>query len=202
MKKLLFICLILNIFNSGNLFAKDIKEEVRDFAFNLGNGIVEIAKNKKFSDDEKVKRITKKVENSVNSAWISRFVLGKYYRKFSKEQRAEFKKLYHDFMVNTYGPKLKNFNGRIFEVLSVEKQSIFYVARCEFLPVDSNQPISFDFRIRKNKKTGQIYVIDFVAEGVSLIESQRSEFDSAISKLGNEGFLKDLRKRVAEMAKN
>ena len=42
-------------------------------------------------------------------------------------------------------------------------------------------------------------MLDIVAEGVSLIETQRSEFGSAINNNGLDNFLDDLEKRVKEL---
>jgi ABC-type transporter MlaC component len=42
----------------------------------------------------------------------------------------------------------------------------------------------------------QLAIIDFIAEGISLIETQRSEFDSAIKNIGIEQFLLDLNSKI------
>ncbi len=97
-------------------------------------------------------------------------------------------------MINTYGPKFKNYNGKKFEVLSVEQQNGFYVAKCEFIPRDSNNSINVQFRVKD--RDGKLLVLDFVTEGISLIETQRSEFSSAISEKGMDKFMNDLAERV------
>ena len=50
------------------------------------------------------------------------------------------------------------------------------------------------FRVKDYK--GKLVILDFIAEGISLIETQRSEFNSAISKNGLDSFLDDLEERV------
>ena len=100
-------------------------------------------------------------------------------------------------MINTYGPKFKNYNGKSFKVISVDQQSGFYVAKCEFLPKDSNVPIDVQFRVKD--RNGKLVVLDFVTEGISLIETQRSEFNSAISEKGMDKFIVDLAKRVQDL---
>jgi ABC-type transporter MlaC component len=78
-------------------------------------------------------------------------------------------------------------------------QQSFYVVKAEFLPRDSNVPISVDFRVKE--KDGKLVILDFIAEGVSLIETQRSEFNSAISQNGMDQFLKNLQARVEQLKK-
>ncbi len=199
MKKLLTISVLFFFFNSSFANAQEvaIKDEIHTFISNIGNNIINIAKSKKYSEKVKNDKIVEEIDNSIDSNWISRFVLGKNYSKFSDSQKSQFSELYRQFMIHTYAPKFRDYNGRKFTVLSIEKQKIFYVVRCEFLPATSDVAISFDFRVRA--KDAKLSIIDFVAEGISLVESQRSEFDSVISSKGVENFLVELEERVKNL---
>lgn len=197
MKKIL-IALLLSLF-SFNAFAQSSNDKaVRDFVEIIGNKIINIA-GQKISENEKRKQIIVAIDNVIDSDWIARFVLSKNYRLANDVQKEEFRKLYREFMINTYGPKFKNYNGRKFTVNQVVMQQSFYVAKAEFLPRDSNVPISVDFRVKE--KDGKLVILDFIAEGVSLIETQRSEFNSAISQNGMDQFLKNLQARVEQLKK-
>lgn len=197
MKKIL-IALLLSLF-SFNAFAQSGNDKaVKEFVETIGNKIINIA-GQKISENEKRKQIIAVIDNVIDSDWIARFVLSKNYRLANDVQKEEFRKLYREFMINTYGPKFKNYNGRKFTVNQVVIQQSFYVAKAEFLPRDSNVPISVDFRVKE--KDGKLVILDFIAEGVSLIETQRSEFNSAISQSGMEQFLKNLQARVEQLKK-
>lgn len=198
MKKILFT--ILFVLTANQAVAEDqVADRVKVFINDLGNRVVGIANEKNASEASKRQRIINEVDKVIDSDWIARFVLGKNYRVATDVQKSRFSELYRQFMINTYGPKFKNYNGRKFNVKSVELQSGFYVAHCEFLPRDSNVPIDVDFRVKDRE--GKLTVLDFVTEGISLIETQRSEFNSAISQKGIEGFMIDLEKRVEELKK-
>jgi len=54
-------------------------------------------------------------------------------------------------------------------------------------------------QFRVKERNGKLVVLDFVTEGISLIETQRSEFNSAISEKGIEKFIEDLAVRVKEL---
>ena len=97
-------------------------------------------------------------------------------------------------MINTYGPKFKNYKGDSFNVKTVTKQKRFYLVTTDFITSKTDPAISIDFRVKDYK--GKLVVLDFIAEGISLIETQRSEFNSAISKNGLDKFLNDLEARV------
>ena len=198
MKKTLLI-LSLIFFSSNVLAANKTEDEVAKFISDIGNKIVNIANNSG-SEKEKRDKIIRIVDDNIDSKWIARFVLSKHYRRSSLEQRKKFSDLYHQFMINTYGPKFKNYNGRKFTVSEVSKRRSFYLAKAEFLPRESNIPILIDFRVKE--KNGRLVILDFIAEGISLIETQRSEFNSAISQNGMDKFLEILNKRVKRLEVN
>ena len=82
-------------------------------------------------------------------------------------------------------------------MVEVNQQGGFYIAKSEFLPKDSNVPIDVQFKVKE--RNGKLVILDFIAEGISLIETQRSEFNSAISQKGVEKFLSDLEVRVKNL---
>lgn len=201
MKTILFkfiFATILFFANSG--FSQEKKvEDVKIFVENIGNSIIKIASDSKMSESQKKQKIISEVDSVVDATWISKFVLGKYYRDLSDQQKNKFSELYRQFMINTYGPKFKNYNGKKFEVTKVEKQAIFYTAHTQFFPKDSSNQIFIDFRVKE--QNGKLFVIDFIAEGISLLESQRSEFNSAINQSGIDQFISSLEKRVESLKK-
>lgn len=196
MKKL-FIIFFLSIFSSSAIAQNATSDDkVRTFVNDIGNRIIKVA-GEKIPENKKKDKIITIIDGVIDYNWIARFVLGKNFKNANEAQRQAFTKLYRDFMINTYGPKFKNYNGRKFEVLNVTEQNGFYVAKSEFLPKDSNVAISVDFRVKE--KDGKLLILDFIAEGVSLIETQRSEFNSAISQNGMDKFLLDLKARVEKL---
>lgn len=194
--KLALILIFISNYSFSNDEIEDIKE-VRHFISEVGKSIISVAKDKNRSEDQKRQDIINIVDQSIDSDWISRFVLGINYRTASTEQIAKFTELYRKFMINTYGPKFKDYNGKSFVVTSVEPQRRLYLAKAEFLPADSNEPILVDFRVKKNKD--RLYILDFITEGISLIETQRTEFNSAISNLGMDGFLNNMENKVNDL---
>ncbi len=195
MKKILLSLFLISFSSSA---AAAMEDDVGKFVEKVGNEIVGIA-NQKISEKEKQNKIIAVVNGSIDANWIARFVLGKNYKIANDVQRAEFQELYRQFMINTYGPKFKNYDGRKFTVKEVSQQQIFYLAKAEFLPRDSNVPILVDFRVRDLK--GKLVILDFIAEGISLIETQRSEFNSAIAQNGMDKFLEILSQRVENLKK-
>jgi len=199
MKKIIYFLLLVTF--SNNLHAQDSQKiaSVKAFVEDVGNKIIHTAGEKSLSEEKKREKIIAIVDQSIDSLWISRFVLGNNYKTASDSQREKFSDLYRQFMINTYGPKFKNYNGRKFTVIKVSEQKGFFVAEAEFLPKDSDVAIDTDFRVKE--RDGKLVILDFIAEGISLIETQRSEFNSAILQKGMDSFLVDLGTRVDNLKK-
>jgi phospholipid transport system substrate-binding protein len=198
MKKI-FTAVLFSIFCASSSFAQqsDKSAEVKKFVEEVGNKVVMIANDAKTPDAKRREKIIAVIDVAIDPNWIGRYVLGKNYKTATDAQKERFNSLYRDFMINTYGPKFKNYNGRKFTVNEVVERSGFYVAKAEFLPKDSDVAISVDFRVKERE--GKLVILDFIAEGISLIETQRSEFDSAIFQKGMDKFLDELAERVQKL---
>ncbi len=194
MKKILLSLLLVSF--STQAFAQASPDSVKKFVNDIGNRIVKTA-NENLTEKKKEDKIIAIIDTAIDVDWISKFVLAKNYKTSSEPQKERFKKLYRQFMINTYGPKFKNYNGRRFDVIEIKEQNSFYIAKSEFLPRDSDVAISVNFRVKE--KDGKLFILDFVAEGVSLIETQRSEFNSAISQNGMDKFLDKLEIKVKNL---
>lgn len=193
MKKILVILFLFFSFDA--LAQNDTPQEmIKKFVQIIGDQIIDVAKDKSLSEFQKKQKIINIIDKSTDSKWIARFVLGKNHKTASEEQKKQFMSMYREFMINTYGPKFNSYDGKKFAVNSVEKQSNFYLVKSEFTPKNSDVAIFFDFRIKENE--GNFFIVDFIAEGVSLIETQRSEFNSSINEEGMDKFLENLKKRI------
>ena len=170
------------------------------FVEEIGNKIINIAGEKNISEAKIREKIIAEIDRVIDSEWIAKFVLGKNYKNLTDQQKLDFVRLYREFMINTYGPKFKNYNGKKFTVNEVTRQNSFFIAKAEFLPKESDNAIMTDFRVKK--KDGKFFVLDFIAEGISLIETQRSEFNATIDQNGVEPFLKNLEQKVKNLKNN
>ena len=170
---------------------------VRKFIDNFCNKIINISANKELSSGEKISNLLDHIDNSVNSKWISRFVLGSNYRNMTNEQITRFNNIYRQYMINTYSPKFKNYNSYGVNIHSVEKFKRFYLVATSFDIESSKEPVEISFRVKSfNNK---FLIIDIIAEGISLIETQRSEFGAAISSNGIEKFIDMMNDKLAKL---
>jgi len=127
---------------------------------------------------------------------ISRFVIGRYWRAASEEQRENYNAVFVDFITRVYAARFDAYNGEVFEVLQVlpEEESGDSIVRTHILRPSGGEPVGVDYRVRKIN--GTYKVVDVNVEGISMLHTHRVEFASVINKRGLDGFLEMLHARV------
>ena len=120
---------------------------------------------------------------------ISRFVLGKYWKQASLDQKKQFIKAFRNYVVKTYSSRFNEYSGEQLQLLNTENESnpnIFLVHTA--LERQDAPIIKVDWRI--GKKKDRFVILDIIIEGISLAITQRSEFVSVIDQ--NEGNIDQL----------
>ena len=189
---LITIIIFTNKATAQNIANKNIA--VQNFIQDFGDKIISIANDKKGKDSQKKQQIINLIDQNIDANWIAKFVLGSHYKNTTDTQKEQFFSLYRKFMINTYAPKFNSYNGKNFTVNNISKQSSFFLVKAQFYPKDNPNPINLDFRVKE--QNNKLVIVDFIAEGISLLETQRSEFDSAIKNAGIEQFLLDLNSKI------
>ncbi len=122
----------------------------------------------------------------VNVKYAAYKLLGPYLKKTEKEQRSKFVVAFREYLVTSYAQVLTLYTDQkivIEKAKPIPEGKNIISVRIDIL--DSSRPtVSVDFKLRKNKKNGQWQAFDMVAEGVSLLETKRSEWSGKIRKEG------------------
>lgn len=110
--------------------------------------------------------------------WIGKFVLGHYWQPLTTEERRVYLTAYKKYLSNTYVSKLKEFNDQKVVIKNVKKlDDGQYIMSTEIQAPDSS--IKVEYRI---KETNTSYKIrDIIAEGVSLLNTERTQFGTALN---------------------
>ena len=130
---------------------------------------------------------------------ISRFVLGRYWRKASEAERAEFARLFEDLIVATYSKRFADYNGEALKVEAIREDNGRMAAVASHILREAGEPIQIDWRLLR--RDGSWRIVDVVVEGMSMALSQRSEYAAVIKGDGGriEGLLVKLREKVARL---
>lgn len=133
---------------------------------------------------------------------IGAFVLGRYGRVTTQDQRRAFLEVFQEAMAQRFVPLFSKHPNERLQVVreyrsEADPRSIFVRSR---ITQPAESPIKADWRIRR--RDGQFKIIDVVIEGVSMVVTLRSDYTSFIAR--NDGrvgaLIEMLRKRVSEGA--
>lgn len=130
---------------------------------------------------------------------ISQFVLGRYWRTATDAQRAEYQKLFQEFIVSSYAAKLGQYSGEKFTVRDGRNDPDgTSVVPSQVERTDGGPPVRIEWRLTGPDNAPKI--IDVVVEGVSMAVTHRSDFGSIIQNNGGkvEALLTSLKKRSGQ----
>jgi phospholipid transport system substrate-binding protein len=168
----------------------------RDFIQSLGDRTVAIL-NEDATSQEKLRQLKQLLDQSTDLSLIARLVMGRHWREASEAQKEEYLRLFNTLVMQTMAERFSWYTGETFEIAGatpVDERDTMVATR--IIRPNGKPPILVDWRVRKGDEGYQL--IDIVAEGVSLVVTQRSEAAEYISRNGIDGLLKEMRERVAK----
>ena len=165
---------------------------VRDLAANALASLGE----KGVADEEHERRFRGLLTERFDLPRISRFVLGRYWRKATDEQRTSFVSLFEDFTVQAYAARFREIGSARLRVVKSREVSANQVLVLSFVELPDRAPIEVGWRIRGREPEQKI--VDVVIEGVSMRISLRDEFTAVIRQSGGRiaGLLAALRRKT------
>ena len=112
-------------------------------------------------------------------------VLGKYYKKVPREKIPEYISVFRSYLITTYALAMAYYDGQDVEFQPVREVTDERTVTVRAVVKEPGRPnINLAFKLRKNKKTNEWKAYDMVAEGISLLSSKQSEFQSILRKDG------------------
>ena len=125
-------------------------------------------------------------------------VLGKHFRTVPKEKIPEFIKVFRSYLITTYALALAYYNGQevVFQPSKdVEDDSTVTVRA---VVKEAGRPdINIAFKLRKSNKTDEWKAYDMVAEGISLLSSKQSEFESILRQDGIQAVIDSMNNTIS-----
>lgn len=112
-------------------------------------------------------------------------VIGTHFKKTNKADRAAFARIFREYLITSYAQVFTLYKNQQVEFLPAKDFSKERVVSVKTSIIELGRgPINISFRVRKNKKTNEWKAYDMVAEGVSLLDSKKSELGSLIRQKG------------------
>jgi phospholipid transport system substrate-binding protein len=177
--------------------AQNSGENAEQFISGLANQAIDALTTTGISKQERQKRFRVMLTDNFAIKTIARWVLGRYWKKSSETEKTEYLKLFEKLLIVTYVDRFSSYSGENLRVVnSLVNNSKDAVVFTE-IGRHGVPPLHVDWRVR-SKDNVTFKIIDVLVEGVSMGQTQRSEFASVIRQHGGkvEGLLVELRKRV------
>jgi len=147
---------------------------------NLGSQALQVL-GKDATQSQRVARFRDLLREDFDVPGIARFVLGRYWNTATEEQRAEFTKLFEDYLAVAYATRLAEYTGETFKVIGSRPEADGAIVSSQILRPAGAAPVKVDWRV-----TGRNKISDVSVDGISMAVTQRSEFASVIQHNGGQ----------------
>ena len=124
-------------------------------------------------------------------------VLGKHFKSVPREKLSEYVSVFRQYLITTYAVAMGYYDNQevLFEPEGEfdDKKSVTVRAVVQ----DPTRPeIKIAFKVRKDSKTNEWKAYDMVAEGISMLNSKRSEFESILRQDGIDAVIDIMRDKI------
>tara|TARA_B100000579_G_scaffold420462_1_gene420218 strand:- start:517 stop:1119 length:603 start_codon:yes stop_codon:yes gene_type:complete len=147
------------------------------FLEKLGQEVIDKVSNIDITDSERQNNFKKLYLSSFDNYYISRFVLGRYWKTIDKQVQNKFVDSFNNYIVATYAPKFKGWEGT-FKAVDSQIENNYYNVKMNVINKEGpKMKMMWKLYMNKNNK---FKILDVNLEGVSMLVTQRAEFLSVI----------------------
>jgi phospholipid transport system substrate-binding protein len=130
----------------------------------------------------------------VNDQYAALKLLGPNLKGAKREDVLTFIEAFRGYLVTAYAQVLTQYTGQ--EIVFGKEPTITdksLIVGIKVIIIDAPRPnINLEFKLRKNKKTGEWKAFDMIVEGISLLSSKQSEWNAKIRQEGILSVAKEL----------
>jgi phospholipid transport system substrate-binding protein len=154
------------------------------FIANMGQQALDFLRDDKLGQSGKESAFRKLLQGSFDMDTIGRFTAGQYWRQMSPAQQQEYLRLFREYVVQVYSARFNQYSGQEFSVTGTAPSDspTDTIVTSNIINKDGGEPVNVDWRVRN--KGGHMMVVDVLVEGVSMSQTQRSDFASVIQRGG------------------
>lgn len=167
----------------------------KTFVDGLATQVLAIVKDDSASKEAKTQKIESLFTDKVDIDFVAKFVLGKHWRTATPAQQQDYIAAYKPFILKNYAGRLSRYSGQTYTLKNARAEGDSSYVTME-IKDPNGQNIMVDYRL-KDLGAGKYKILDITVEGVSLLTTQRSEFDSIVNQKGVDGLTEALKAQVA-----
>lgn len=201
---LLFVCLVGSLWLAAPgaaSAANDDDGRAGKFIESLADKAIAALTEKDVSREEREVRFRELLDEHFAVDTIGRWVLGRYWNDATEAERKEYLALFEDLIVVTYLDRFDTYSGEKLTVAkTVPATGGDLLVSSQIARPTGGEPLDVGWRVRE--ADGRFKIVDVIVAGISMGQTQRSEFASVIRRSGGnvEGLLGKLREDLKKGA--
>ncbi|MCF8480066.1 MAG: ABC transporter substrate-binding protein [Rhodospirillum sp.] len=180
-------------------FAMELPSNPSAFVQELSRLAIDGILKAEVSPEEKVARFDDLLNSAFDLDFISRFVVGGYWKKATEAEQTEFQSLFRDLNVINWGSRFNEYGGQKINVTNTSSRETRGGTIHEVttnIGKEGEKPLQVIWVLRDNN--GKLGVIDLKVEGVSLALTFQSEYKAVLKNTGSMTGLNDVLKAKIE----
>lgn len=181
--------------------ADDVDARAGKFIESLADKAIAALTEKDVSREDRLARFRGLLEEHFAVDTIGRWVLGRHWNDATEAERKEYLSLFEDLIVVTYVDRFNSYSGEKLAVSrTVPATGGDLLVNSQITRPSGGEPVDVAWRVRDYG--GRYKIVDVIVAGVSMGQTQRSEFTSVIRRNGGhvQGLLTKLREDLEKGA--
>lgn len=175
-------------------YAEPSAEDAAAFIRGLADRALEIVQRPEIDTSEARRQLRVVLQDATDLDVVGKLVLGRHWRTANDAQRREYQELFRQFVMQNTADQFESYSGESYALTEANVVSERDAQVTTVLNRPNAPPLSIVWRVRQ--QNGGYAIIDVIVEGVSLVITQRDEFNAVVSRAGIDGLLDELRSRV------
>ncbi len=170
--------LALVLFISG---AARAEESAAQFMDQFGNEAIRVLADKSLAGTQRNAELRKLFVDNFDVEFIGRFVLARYWRNASEADKEDFRKSFEEYIVATYSRRFGTYSGeKIVVGQTFQGEDANHSVVRSSVERPNGDTMTVDWRVQKVEN--QWRIVDVLVEGVSMMVTQRSEFNAVLQR--------------------
>lgn len=159
-------------------------ENARQFLQELSDAAIAILAKESLTAEQREQELGELFDRGFHLPTVSRFVLGRHWRAASQDQRATYQQVFRDFIVKSYSRRFSSFTSEKLKITDSRSEGDNDTFVFSLLERPGGESTRVSWRIRRY--ADDFKIIDVIVEGISMLITQRDEFNSVIRNSGGE----------------
>ena len=155
--------------------------DAQKFIDNLGAATIGSLTGSSLSEADRETRFRSLLESQFDMPGMSKFVLARYWRVASDNERADFQRLFETLLVQAYAQKFTEYTGERFQVSGSQANDDDSITVNSLINRPNGDVVRLDWRVAD---AGGLKISDLIVDGVSLRTTYRSDVASVIQNNG------------------